>query len=120
MFAALAENADFFRNKLKCFIAIAPVVRLNNMLSKPAKDASTNETLIKAVEKAGPQLFYLPASNNAVGGFLQYTALGNLIGSSILQQVSDSDPGLLGAKGYGIYGKFFPAGTSFNSLMHFN
>lgn len=33
MFAALSENPKFYRSKMKCFIAIAPVVRLTNLTS---------------------------------------------------------------------------------------
>ena len=33
MFAALSENPDFFKPKMKGFIALAPVMRVNNCRS---------------------------------------------------------------------------------------
>jgi len=34
MFAALSTNPDFYKDKIKCFIAIAPVTRLETIASK--------------------------------------------------------------------------------------
>ena len=33
MFAALSENPEYFRNRMKTFIAIGPTVRLKNQVS---------------------------------------------------------------------------------------
>ena len=34
MFAALSENPQFFKEKMKCFIALAPVLRVQNLKSQ--------------------------------------------------------------------------------------
>ena len=33
MFAALSENPEFYRDKMKLFVAIAPTVRISNLAS---------------------------------------------------------------------------------------
>ena len=62
MFAALSENPDFFRPKMKCFIAMAPVLRIQNLTSSRINKMKSDETARKALEMLGPELFYMAAS----------------------------------------------------------
>lgn len=50
MFAALSENMDFFRDKLNLFIALAPVVKVDNCTSTIIK-MKDNDMIDKITNK---------------------------------------------------------------------
>jgi hypothetical protein len=49
MFAALSENLDFFKARMNLFIALAPVLRVDNCSSGFIKKMSDGEKLEKLV-----------------------------------------------------------------------
>lgn len=51
MFCALAENYDFFKEKMNLFIALAPVVRVDGCSSGIIKMMKDNENLEKMLMK---------------------------------------------------------------------
>ncbi len=51
MFSALAENLDFFRAHMNIFIALAPVVRIDNCSSGLIKKMSDSDKLEKMLVK---------------------------------------------------------------------
>ena len=56
MFAALCgENAEFFKQHMMRFVAVAPVVYLDNLPSAAVREACNNETVISAVKAIGPE-----------------------------------------------------------------
>ena len=56
MFAALCgKDADFFRQHMVRFIAIAPVVYLENLGAVPIREAFSNQTVIDAMKAIGPE-----------------------------------------------------------------
>ena len=51
MFAGLAENMDFFKAHMNIFIALAPVVRVDNCSSSILKKMSDKDSLEKMILK---------------------------------------------------------------------
>ena len=49
MFAAICEQPEFFREKMNGFVAIAPIISLDNIKSDLLKKVSEKEKLIKMV-----------------------------------------------------------------------
>ena len=95
MFAALTMNPEFFKDRLQCFFAIAPVVTLSKMESKLIQDLSREKKVIESLKVLGPHNMYKP-SEGAPSDILQGMVLGNAIGKMISKKVmhglSDRDP----------------------------
>jgi hypothetical protein len=49
MFAGLCENFDFFNSHINLFVALAPVVRLDNCSSGIIKMMKDNDNIVKAL-----------------------------------------------------------------------
>ena len=56
MFAALCENTEFFRQRMKGFVAIAPVVGISNMKSDFIKKIARNEVFVSTIDKNFPEI----------------------------------------------------------------
>ena len=54
MFASLSLFPEFYKNRMKLFVAIAPVVWLTNMKSPMCTDMADNEKEISAARAIGP------------------------------------------------------------------
>ena len=76
MFAALCEMPDFFRPRMKSFIAIAPILRIKNLTSPRIIQAQTDENARKALELIGPELFWRASSADFVSGAVTNSAVG--------------------------------------------
>ena len=56
MFAALCgKDGSFFRKHMMRFIAVAPVVYLENIGAAIIKEAASNETMVKGIKAIGPE-----------------------------------------------------------------
>ena len=51
MFCALSENFEFFKKHMNLFIALAPVVRVDNCSSGIIKKMSENDIVEKTLKK---------------------------------------------------------------------
>ena len=51
----MADNPEFYRNKLKLFIAIAPTVFLGGVKSQIFRDVFESETAVRIIESQGPE-----------------------------------------------------------------
>ena len=120
MFAALSENASFFRPRMKLFVAMAPVVHLDNLQSGILKTMAKCEICNKAFKAIGPEILSSAAGSNPFKGALANSLMGKYSQSLSAKFMSDSMPELMSKKGYKNYGMLFPAGTSFQCLDHFN
>src|SRR5438105_8301466 len=69
MFAALSENMEFFKSKLNLFVALAPVVRVDNCTSSLISKMKDKETIEKFVDKM--EIYEIFSSN---GGNRKSTA----------------------------------------------
>ena len=79
MFGSMSMFPDFYKNRIRLFIAIAPVVFLTNMKSKMCRDMAKNEKSIAAAKMAGPELLTMAASSNVITEFVTTSTLGSLV-----------------------------------------
>ena len=94
MFAALSENAEFFRERMNLFVAIAPTVFVSNMKDEAILAINKNEKLIKSFKLLGLDIF------------------STEFGTGTVNEENISEIGLQN------FFKFFPAGTSHQCLYH--
>ena len=55
MFAGMCLNPQYFKDKIKLFVAIAPVIRLTNVRSELIKTAN-NYVVKKLIDAFGPEI----------------------------------------------------------------
>jgi hypothetical protein len=90
MFSALAENLDFFRAHMNVFIALAPVVRVDNCSSGLIKKMSDSDKLEKMIVKMGVQEVF-PSSKNRKAQAFFHKILPE-ISNMGLKLLADDDP----------------------------
>ena len=99
MFAALCDNPDFFRPKMKCFIAMAPVLRICNLTSSRINKMKNDDKARKALEMLGPELFWRATSADFVCGAAAKSKAGEVISEAMMKESSDNRPELVSKKG---------------------
>ena len=113
MFASMSMFPDFYKNRMKLFIAIAPAVFLTNMKSKLCQDLAKNEKFISAVKMTGPELLTTAASSNVVTKLIVTSTLGSMVSGKGVSYVTDEDPKCIDPVAYKNYTQFLPAGCCF-------
>lgn len=91
MFCSLSENLEFFRERINLFIALAPVVHVDNCSSGILQKLKDNELFEKALKKFKVyEILPMKGKNNKAAAFFHKLApeLGNL-GVKLL---ADDDP----------------------------
>ena len=76
MFAALSEMPDFFRPKMKAFIALAPALRIINFTAPRINQMKSDEKARMAFEMMGPELFWRAAAADFVSGAVANSSAG--------------------------------------------
>ena len=104
---------------LKLFVAIAPVIYNENASSKFMKKMNTSHEAPKAAKMMGPEVLMKSWASNPLKSAATNSFIGRLINYQSLGQLSDSDPLLIDQNGYKNYCKFYPAGVSIKTLLHF-
>ena len=66
MFAALSDNIQYYRKRMKLFVAIAPVVSVKNLGSQTHKDYAASKTAFGALMSIGPEIFSHAATDSIV------------------------------------------------------
>lgn len=118
LFAALTSQAEFFRQHVKVFIALAPVARLSNMSSTLLKLVQNSS--IHKVFKATNVNEMFPADEQSA----EFNSFMNKHFSSLsnwgVSLISDGESSIANdPKQLGVYMKHFPCGTSLKTLNHF-
>jgi lysosomal acid lipase/cholesteryl ester hydrolase len=118
MFAALTQKLEYFKEKVKLFVALAPVARVGNVKSKLLKVLNTiNFTKILA---ASDQFEVFPNNeeNNKFNGWVHkhFTSLTNLM----MDMVSDNNSKETNSsERLGVFLTHYPSGTSLKAVNHF-
>jgi len=76
MFAAMSEQPDFFRPRIKLFVAMAPVMYLKNTSSKVVKDVSISKKAMDGVNMLGNEVIPTSSSSTPAKVLLGGTLLG--------------------------------------------
>lgn len=118
MFSGLIEKYDFYKNNIKLFVALAPVVRLNNLKSNLLK--FIKKTSIHRILKKIGIYEILPYSKRKCNllSYMQQNA--SSITNFFIKLISDSDSEKCNDKiALSKYLKIYPCGTSLKNLTHF-
>ncbi len=91
MFCALSENLEFFKKHMNLFIALAPVVRVDNCSSGIIKKLKDNEIVENSLKKFGIyELFPSKGKNNRAASFMH--KLLPELGNFGVKMIADDDP----------------------------
>lgn len=90
MFAALSENMDFFRDKLNLFIALAPVVKVDNCTSTIIK-MKDNDMIDKITNKFQINEIFPSKGKNRNGAAFFHKVLPEISNLGI-KLLCDDDP----------------------------
>lgn len=118
MFAALSENLDFFKSRLNLFVALAPVVRVDNCTSTLLSKMKDRDTLDKIAHKMEiHEILSSVGGNRKSAAFLHklFPEI-NMLGIKLL---SDDDSKEINIISLEAFMGHFPSGTSFKSIKHF-
>jgi len=116
MFSALAEDSEFFRERVNLFIMLAPVTRVDRCMNNPIRKAAENSTLLKMLKLMGPEVLPEPqVSGKFMSGLLRFTGAAK----KSVSMFSDDDPTMISPEGFKNYLGHFPAGTSFMCVNHY-
>ena len=116
IFSALAEDAEWFRERINVFILLAPVARVDRCTASHLRDHAVNQNLIKFMTSLGPEMFPTPSVDGHItSGIFKITGAGSL-GMGML---CDDDPKKISQAGMESYMGHFPAGTSYRCLDHY-
>ena len=119
MFAALAENSEFFKPKMERFVAIAPVLKIVDSESPMIRQLANDDNAVAALRAIGPELM----ANAQQGSFLKNTlsknAVTGFLSEKITTNFSDKDVTKIDKVALTNHLKFYPAGKSFQSYDHY-
>lgn len=116
MFAAMTTKPDYYKERINCFVALAPAVKLDNCKSDLINLSVGNVLVEQMIKMAGPELFVEPEVDGKVKKlFMRITNIDD----SAIDRLSDDHPTTIHDLGKLIYLGHFPAGTSAKSLTHF-
>ncbi len=68
MFAALSDIPDFFKDRMQCFIAIAPAARCGKLTAPRINKMKHDKNAFKAFELMGPEMFPISSAGDVVRG----------------------------------------------------
>ena len=115
MFASMTQFPDFYKSKMKRFIAIAPLIYAENISSEVMNKYWNDDQIKTSIEeKMGCEVFTYQNAEK----FVNETLLADNDGT-VASIVRDSRPDLINDRAVANYSGFFPAGTSMKSMLHF-
>jgi pimeloyl-ACP methyl ester carboxylesterase len=110
MFAALSENPEFFKPRLKKFIAIAPVLSVKNLGSLLLQNIAHDERALAALKAVGPEVMAKASGGDFIGDLVVGSKVGETISDKVISTLSDGDPESIDPIGKANHFKFYPAG----------
>ncbi|CDW91490.1 ab-hydrolase associated lipase region family protein [Stylonychia lemnae] len=117
MFCALSNNMDYFRSRLNLFVALAPVVKLDNCSNSLIKLVKDSKTIEQMMVKYG--LYELtPLKSNKKSVAYLHRLLPSISDLGI-KLLSDEDTSEINPKSIEAFMAHYPSGTSLKTLLHF-
>jgi len=117
MFCALSDNMEFFRDRLNVFVALAPVVKLENCSNSLIKLVKDSNKIEKLMIKSGLYELTPLKKNNKSAAYL-HRLLPSLSDLGI-KLLSDEDTNEINPKSIEAFMAHYPSGTSLKTLLHF-
>ena len=75
----MCDDIQFYKDKLKCYVAIAPVVSVANLGSQILIDYANSQSAFGALMSTGPEIFVHAASDNALKRNIVGTSIGTML-----------------------------------------
>ena len=116
--AAMCDNGEFFRPKMKAAFLIAPVARVINMTSPMAQKLKDSDAAFEAFKAMGPEIMTEPTTEDIFDQW-KGTFTEDLV-NSVAQETSDGCPDCISKIGKANANKFYPAGSCFQQIHHFH
>jgi pimeloyl-ACP methyl ester carboxylesterase len=118
LFAALTQKLEYFKERIKLFIALAPVARVGGMTSTLLKAMQSFKfhKLLKAAKLY--EVFPPNETSNTFNSWLNknFSSLTNLV----IDMISDRNSKVCNnTERLGVYMTHYPAGTSLKAINHF-
>ena len=120
LFSALCQNCEYFANRIKLFIALAPIARLNNMSSFLLLTLEKLK-IVKTCNKLGICEMFPSGDNESNFDFVNiFNKYFMPMNNFTLSFITDNNSKDTNDQEYmELYKKFFPSGCSLNCLSHF-
>jgi len=120
LFSALCQKCEYFVNKIKLFIALAPIARLNNM-SSFLLNTLEKLKVVKTCNKLGIFEMFPNGDNESNFDFVNiFNKYFMPMNNFTLSFITDNNSYDTNDQDYmKFYKKFFPSGCSLNCLSHF-
>lgn len=118
MFAALCNNADFFKQRVNGYILIAPVSRCENLMSPWCQKMKADKKAFDFLKSQGPEIMKDAAGASVSGQGIGYLTAS--VSELVMANASDSDPTKISKLGTFNNNKFFPSGSCFRQVHHFH
>ena len=77
MFAAICEKPEFFKERMNGFVAIAPIISLDNIKSDILKNLSSKEQLLQTIQNLRPEILTMAIAGNSFSKIVAKTDLAN-------------------------------------------
>ena len=116
--AALCDNGDFFKPKMKGAILIAPVSRVNNMMSPWVQKIKQDQKAFDYIKSMGPEIMTAATASNNSGKII--ANLTSSFSDLVMSNASDSDPTKISKVGAFNNNRFFPSGSCFRQIHHYH
>ena len=83
MFAAMCEHPDFFKGRVKNFVAMAPIIRISNMKAEVLKQMVNDDEIYDVFQSLGLEILTKAPADNFLGKLLIKTQVGSLATDTI-------------------------------------
>jgi hypothetical protein len=100
MFAALSENTQWFKDRMKAFIAIAPVVQLKNCGSQKIQKIAKDKNAYNAIKLGGLEILPYANADNPLKSAIADSFLGASVSLMAVQEISDKDSSLVSKRAW--------------------
>ena len=117
MFCAIAENYEFFKNRINIFIALAPAVYIQHCTSGIIRSLSKSDHLEKFVQQFGIQEILPSQSNSTVTAF--FHNLMPEVSNQGIKLIADDDPNTVNQASMAGFIAHMPCGSSYKAIKHF-
>ena len=120
MFEAAAVSPDFYKEKINVFIALAPVVKMNNTLSHALKFVSAHWKIVEFIGVDLLGLYSIVGPNNALNHiYTSFCLFFDPVCKLGVYLISDRDVHLDNMSRDDVYYSHFPSGCGYKNFVHY-
>ena len=98
---------------MNLFVALAPVIYVENMNSDHIKKWSKDKNVIKILYSTGPEIGHKANSSDFISSYFVESGFGSAVTTKAISELSDKNPATISDEGITNYFKFYPSGSSY-------